>query len=65
MVENLEKIYFGGTEADYVLDNYGRCEMGGGCVCIRPGAVWLGRGCSRWVPLGARSLEALRIRLTS
>lgn len=49
----------------YFLDHYGVCALTeraipGGCVCIRPGQPWLGRGCPWWIPLGAKSFDDLK-----
>jgi hypothetical protein len=48
--------------ANYLLDNYGACELGSaqcyhgpGPQCLKRG--WRGRACENWKPLGARTLE--------
>lgn len=47
--------------ANYLLDNYGVCIRGGDadCLCLKPGAKWLGRGCIYWKPTGATTYEQL------
>lgn len=48
--------------ADYLLDNYGVCGKSfsdGDCDCLKPGAAWLGRGCSFWKPCGATTYDQL------
>ena len=45
--------------ADFLLDNYGHCIRGAQCLCLRPGSVWLGRGCSSWRSVGATTYEEL------
>ena len=42
---------------DYFLDNYGKCQRGAGCNCIRTGSV--GRNCMYWQPSGCKSVEEL------
>ncbi len=46
---------------DYWLINYGECELGPKCVCLKTG--WFDIICSHWNPLGARSVEDLMIRI--
>lgn len=53
--------------ADYLLDNYGECELGSercyhgpGPQCLKRG--WRGRDCPHWKTLGARTLEELGIK---
>lgn len=46
----------------YILDNYGHCvkDAKGRCTC-RTSSEWRGCLCPYWVPIGASSLEDLRI----
>lgn len=49
-------------DAGYFLDHYGVCSLTergvrGGCVCLN--AVWMGRGCPWWIPLGVKSFDEL------
>lgn len=50
--------------AEYLLDNYGTCELEAGCYwcpgCLKNG--WLGRACPHWKPLGVTTWEELRER---
>ena len=43
---------------NYFLDNYGSCDMGPKCQCLRQG--WKGQTCSHWTPAGIRNLNDLR-----
>lgn len=42
---------------DYYLDNYGSCELGPKCQCLKN--KWKGQLCEHWQPLGIKSLQEL------
>lgn len=47
--------------SDYLLDNYGVCDLGADCYW-RPGCLktgWRGRACQFWKPLGATTWAEL------
>jgi hypothetical protein len=47
-------------EAEYIADNYGACALLGKCVCLRPDMPWLGRGCSSWRPVSAKTFQEMQ-----
>lgn len=45
----------------YFLDNYGSCQLGTKCRCLRED--WKGQGCLHWIPLGVKSINEYRIHV--
>lgn len=46
--------------ADYIADNYGACDRGPSCRCLKPSSPWLGRACAHWQPVQAKTWDELR-----
>jgi hypothetical protein len=49
--------------ADYIADNYGTCDLGASCVCLKSSQPWLGRACRHWHPADARDRDEITRRL--
>ncbi len=45
----------------YFLNNYGSCDLGPKCECLKSG--WFEVMCSHWTPSGAKSVDELIAQL--
>ena len=43
----------------YIKNNYGSCLLAQSCLCIKPGAIWLGLSCSNWKPVTCKTWDEL------
>ena len=51
------------SEADYIANYYGTCDMGAACIHLKPENPWIGNRCWHWTPVKDRSFKDMLVRL--